>query len=110
VLNNVGGFVGLVVVSVGKCYTTASIELEKNRKKRSTERGCQTLATLLRLLCEQARQGALVHFRCVRYSTNSSTLLSPTVPVPTEGRRSIFQPTPLFDEMTFITLLSYFKE
>jgi hypothetical protein len=55
VLNIVGGGVGLVVVSVGKCYTTALIELEKNRKKRSTERGCQTLATLLRLLCEQAR-------------------------------------------------------
>lgn len=65
---------------------------------------------MLHLLCEQARQGALVHFRCVRHSTNSSTLLSPTVPVPTEGRRSIFQPTPLFDEMTFITLLTYFKE
>jgi hypothetical protein len=35
---------------------------------------------------------------------------SPTVPAPAEGRRGIFQPTPLFDEMTFITLLSYFKE
>ena len=32
-----------------------NIELEKNRKKRSTERGCQTLATLLLFLCEQAR-------------------------------------------------------
>jgi hypothetical protein len=35
---------------------------------------------------------------------------SPTVPAPAEGRRGIFQPTPLFDEMTFITLLTYFKE
>ena len=48
-------YVDNFVVSVGKCYTTASIELEKNRKKRSTERGCQTLATLLLFLCEQAR-------------------------------------------------------
>ena len=55
VLNSVGGCVGLVVVSVGKCYTAAHVAEEKNRKKRSTERGCQTLATLLLLLCEQAR-------------------------------------------------------
>jgi hypothetical protein len=61
----VGGGVGLVVVSVGKCYTTAPFAEEKNRKKRSTERGCQTLATLLRLLCEQARQGALDGFTAV---------------------------------------------
>ena len=31
------------------------LQEEKNRKKRSTERGCQTLATLLLLPCEQAR-------------------------------------------------------
>ena len=35
------------------------LQEEKNRKKRSTKRGCQTLATLLLLLCEQARQGAV---------------------------------------------------
>ena len=35
--------------------------------------------------------GALVHFPCRRHlRRNSSTLLSPTVPVPTEGRRSQF--------------------
>jgi hypothetical protein len=55
----------LVVVSVGKCYTTAPFAEEKNRKKRSTEQGCQTLATLLHLLCEQARQGALDGFTAV---------------------------------------------
>jgi hypothetical protein len=65
VLISVGGGVVLVVVSVGKCYTTAHVAEEKNRKKRSTERGCQTLATLLLLLCEQARQGALDGFTAV---------------------------------------------
>jgi glutathione peroxidase-family protein len=65
VLNSVGGCVVLVVVSVSKCYTTAHVAEEKNRKKRSTERGCQTLATLLHLPCEQARQGALDGFTAV---------------------------------------------
>jgi hypothetical protein len=39
VLNSVGGCVVLVVVSVGKCYTTAHVAEEKTEKKEALNEG-----------------------------------------------------------------------